>query len=57
MLDIVCAVKAAFDQGRESAVVQINFSFAFDRVSLGCVLFKLRDVGVVDAVFNVILGS
>ena len=36
LLDIVCAGQAALGHGRELAVVQIDFSAAFDRVSWRC---------------------
>ena len=55
-MDIVCAGQAALDSGRELAVVQIDFSAAFDRVSHSGFLYKLRDVGVGGAVFDVIAG-
>ena len=44
------------DRGRELAVVQIDFSAAFDRVSHSGLLYKLWDVGVGGAVFEVIAG-
>ena len=56
LLEIVCAGQAALDSGRELAVVQIDFSAAFDRVCHSCLLYKLRDVGVGGAVFDVIAG-
>ena len=36
--------------------MQIDFSAAFDRVSRSALPYKLRDVGVGGAVFNVIAG-
>ena len=54
LLDIVCAGQAALNRERELAVVQIDFSATFDRVSHSGFLYKLRDVGVGGAVFDVI---
>ena len=51
---IVCAGQAALDRGRELAVMQIYFSAAFDRKSHSGLLYKLRDVRVGGAVFDVI---
>ena len=34
------------DRGGELALVQIDFSAAFDRVNHGCLVFKLREAGV-----------
>ena len=56
LLFIVCAGQAAFDRGRELAVVQIDFSAAIDRVSHYGLLYKLRDVSVGGAVFDIIAG-
>ena len=59
LLDIVCAEQAALERGRELgelAVVQIDFSVAFDSVSHSGLLIKLCDVEVGGAVFNVIAG-
>ena len=44
------------DRVRELAVVQIDFSAAFDLISHSGLLYKLRDVGVGGAVFDVIAG-
>ena len=54
---IVCAGKAALDQGRVLAVVQIDISPAFDRVSYSRLLYKLYDVGVGGAFLMLLLVS
>ena len=46
----------ALDRKREIAVVQIDFSAAFDSVSHSYLLYKLRDVGVDGAIFDVPAG-
>ena len=45
LLDIVCAGQLELDRGGELALVQIDFSAAFDRVNQGCLVFKLREAG------------
>ena len=45
-LDIVCAGQLELDSGGELALVQIDFSAAFDRVNHGGLVFKLREAGV-----------
>ena len=47
----------ALDRGRELAVVQIDFSASFDRVSRSGLLYKLRDVGVGGAFLMLLLVS
>ena len=54
MRDIVCARQAASGRERELAVVQIDFSAAFDFLNHSGLLYKLHDVGVGGAVFDVI---
>ena len=44
----------ALYQGRELAVVQIDVSAAFDRLNNSGLLYKLRDVVVGGALFDVI---
>ena len=46
LLDIVCAGQLELDRGGELALVQIDFSAAFDRVNHGGLVFKLREVRV-----------
>ena len=46
LLDIVCAGQFELDRGGELALVQIDFSAAFDRVNHGGLVFKLRVAGV-----------
>jgi len=46
LLDIVCSGQRALDMGGELALVQIDFSAAFDRVSHVGLLFKLQEAGV-----------
>ena len=46
LLDIVCAGQLELDRGGELALVQIDFSAAFDRVNHGGHVFKLREAGV-----------
>ena len=45
-LDIVCVGQLELDRGGELALVQIDFSAAFDRVNHGGLVFKLREAGV-----------
>ena len=47
LLDIVFAGQLELDKGGELALVQIDFSAAFDRVNHGGLVFKLQDAGVV----------
>ena len=46
LLDIVCAGQLELDRGGELALVQIDFSAAFDRVNHVGLVFKLREAGV-----------
>ena len=46
LLDIVCAGQLELDRGGELALVQIDFSAAFDRVNHGGLVFKLQEAGV-----------
>ena len=46
LLDIFCAGHLELDRGGELALVQIDFSAAFDRVNHGGLVFKLREAGV-----------
>ena len=46
LLDIVCAGQLELVRGGELALVQIDFSAAFDRVNHGGLVFKLREAGV-----------
>ena len=46
LLDIVCSGQLELDRGGELALVQIDFSAAFDRVNHGGLVFKLREAGV-----------
>ena len=46
LLDIVCAGQLELDRGGELALVQIDFSAAFDRVNHGGLVFKLREAGI-----------
>ena len=46
LLDIVCAGQLELDRGGELALVQIDFSAAFDRVNHEGLVFKLREAGV-----------
>ena len=46
LLNSVCAGQGELDGGRELAVVQLDFSAAFDRVSHCGVLFKFQDTGI-----------
>ena len=45
-LDIVCAGQLELDRGGELALVQIEFSAAFDRVNHRGLVFKFREAGV-----------
>ena len=59
-LDIVCAGKMKLEGGGEVAIVQIDFSAAFDRVNHGGLVFKLREAGIggmILKVFQNILSS
>ena len=46
LLRIVCAGQLELDRGRELALVQIDFSEAFDRVNHEGLVLKLREAGV-----------
>ena len=46
LLDIICAGQLELYRGGELALVQIDFSVAFDRVNHGGLVFKLREAGV-----------
>ena len=46
LLDIVCAGQLELDRGGELALVQIDFSAAYDRVNHEGLVFKLREAGV-----------
>ena len=46
LLDIVYAGQLELDRGGELALVQIDFSAAFDRVNHGGLVFKLWEAGV-----------
>ena len=46
LLDIVCAGQLELDRGGELALIQIDFSVAFDMVNHWGLVFKLRDAGV-----------
>ena len=46
LLDIVCAGQLELNRSGEPALVQIDFSAAFDRVNHGGLVFKLREAGV-----------
>ena len=46
LLDIVCAGQLELDRGGELALVQIDFSAAFERVNHGGLVCKLREAGV-----------
>ena len=52
LLDIVCAGQLELDRGGELALVQIDFSAAFDRVNHGGLVFKLREAGVGGLIFK-----
>ena len=47
LLDIVYAGQLELERGGELALVQIDFSAAFDRVNHGSLVFKLWEAGVV----------
>ena len=53
LLDIVCAGQLELDRGGELALVQIDFSAAFDRVNHGGLVYKLREAGVGDLILKV----
>ena len=58
--DIVCAGQLELDRGGELALVQIDFSAAFDRVNHRGLVFKLREAGVgglILKVFQNVLSS
>ena len=60
LLDIVCAGQIELDRGGELALVQIDFSAAFDRVNHGGFMFKLQEArvgGMILKVFQNILSS
>ena len=60
LFDIVCAGQLELDRGGELALVQIDFSAAFDRVNHGGLVFKLREAGVgglILKVFQIFLSS
>ena len=46
LLDIICAGQMELDMGGELALVQIDFSAAFDRANHGGLVFILREAGV-----------
>ena len=46
LLDIVCAGHGELDGGRELAVMQLDFSAAFDGVIHCRLLLKWRDAGI-----------
>ena len=53
LLDIVCAGQLELDRAGELALVQIDFSAAFDRVNHGDLVFKLREAGVSGLILKV----
>ena len=54
LLDIVCAGQLELDRGGELALVQIDFSAAFDRVNHEGLVFKLREAGVGGLILRVL---
>ena len=54
LLDIVCAGQLELVGGTELALVQINFSAAFDRVNHGGLVFKLREAEVGGLILKVL---
>ena len=56
ILDIVYLGKAASDQEREKAVVQIDFRAVFDVISHSGLLHELCDVGDDNAIFDIVAG-
>ena len=46
LLNISHHLQKSLDVGMESYIVQLDFSAAFDRVSHGDLLFKLKSIGV-----------
>ena len=56
LLDVVGSGQVALDRGSEMALVQIDFSAAFDRVNHAGLLFKLQSVGVGGVFLRVIHG-
>ena len=53
LLDIVCAGQMELDRGGELALVQIDFSAAFDRVNHRGLVSKLREAGVSGMILKV----
>ena len=53
LLDIVCADQLELDRGGELALIQIDFSVAFDRVNHGGLVFKLREAGFGGSILKV----
>lgn len=54
LLDIICTGQSALDGGGELALIQLDFSAAFDRVNHAGLLFKLCDAGVGGPVLSVL---
>ena len=54
LLDILCAGQLELDRGGELALVQIDFSAAFDRVNHGGLVLKLQEAGVGGMILKVI---
>ena len=54
LLDIVCAGQAALYLGSQLALIQIDFSAAFDPVNYSGLLFMLRAAGVGGQVLSII---
>ena len=60
LLDIVSTGQMELDRGGELALVQIDFSAAFDKVNHGGLVFKLQEAGVggmILKVFQIFLSS
>ena len=53
LLHIVCAGQMELERGGELALVQIDFSAAFDRVNHRGLVFKLREAGVCGMILKV----
>ena len=53
LLDIVCAGQMELDRNGELALIQIDFSAAFDRVNHGGLVFKLQEAGVCGMILKV----
>ena len=53
LLDLITSGQAALDTGGELALVQIDFSAAFDRVNHRGLIFKLRNAGVAGPMLKV----